>query len=332
MPDDTAEELPPPTAPESISVTVRGWGDEESAPRLAHFVAEVAREFSRCIDLANLDGLTLAGDYAQALAELDRGYETSFVLTPSDDIAIGVAMTPSVIRDGHLKSHIVLNANLAAAMMDQDHELHRTSIHTLAHEAAHVEITAAFDRCFPNVLLRARRANLHDHCRWEVILACWDEYAATRISATFGEDPTDGYEQTFITSLAETRESANRLIRAYRRHGDHGRIMGEVYGEYGRLMKYAAYHLGNLDGHGIDLQARARTIGAMEGHWFTPYLERLQAGLRDLWSEFGRWSSTQPFEAIGDIADDMVREGGVRVSNEGEGRVRIDVPFTPDTI
>ena len=94
------------------------------------------------------------------------------------------------------------------------------------------------------------------HYRWEVTLACWDEYAATRISAPFGKETTDHYEETFIQALQTTRENANRAIRAYRLHHDHGRIAGEVFVEYGRLMKYAAYLLGDLDGREVAIEDR----------------------------------------------------------------------------
>ncbi|WP_298125232.1 hypothetical protein [Brevundimonas sp.] len=85
---------------------------------MGDLVASYVRAISRRINLASLDGITIAGDYAQALLELDRGYETSHTLTPSEGLAIGVAMTPSVIRDGVVKSHLVLNAGIIAALAD----------------------------------------------------------------------------------------------------------------------------------------------------------------------------------------------------------------------
>jgi hypothetical protein len=77
----TEDELGPPFAAENLCVTARGFSTEEDA---------------------------LDYDYAQALASLNRGYEIKHVLTPSDGHAVGIAMTPSVIRDGRLMSHIVV--------------------------------------------------------------------------------------------------------------------------------------------------------------------------------------------------------------------------------
>jgi hypothetical protein len=332
MADDPPDEPPPPSAPETFGVSVRDWNGEATAQQLAECAGGFTRELSRYIDLSNLDGLTLGGDYPKALAELDRGYESTIVLTPSNDIAIGIAMTPSVIRDGQLKSHIVLNAGLVTGLLDTEHELFRFALHTLAHECSHVEVTAAFDRCFPNVLLRSKRADLQEHCRWDVILACWDEYAACRISAGFGDDPTDGYEQTFIQALQTARENANTAIRAYRLHGAHSQIACEVYAEYGRLMKYAAYLLGDLDARDIALEDRPLIAAVLVGHYFQPYLTRLRDALRSLFDTFGGWTSEAPFEVIGDVVDELAGEGGVYMTKSGPGLVNIRVPFRLETI
>jgi hypothetical protein len=99
-------------------------------------------------------------------------------------------------------------------------------------------------------------------------MPCWDEYAATRIGARIGHDPTDWYEQTFLVSLKETRPKANGLIKAYRMHGDHGRILGEVYRGYGEWLKSAAYHLGNMTGRDLSPNVFPATATALDGLWF----------------------------------------------------------------
>lgn len=330
--DDTpaAPLLSDPTAPETFGVCVRDWGDEPACQALGNLVGCFTHELSRYIDLSNLDGLTLGGDHAHALAELDRGYPSTIVLTPSNDVAIGIAMTPSVIRDGQLKSHIVLNAGLIDELRDDKHEFFRFALHILAHECAHVEVTAAFDRCFPNVLLRSTRTDLQDQCRWDVILACWDEYAACRISAGFGDDPTDSYQETLIQSLQTARDKANAAIRTYRSHGDHARIVREVYAEYGRLMKYAAYLLGDLDARELAVEDRPALAAALEGHFFAARLAQLHQALRAIFERFGAWTDETLFETIGDIVDDLAVEGGVMVTKAAPGLVNIAVPFRPE--
>jgi hypothetical protein len=150
-----ADELPPPTAPENMSISLRCFDMEEHARAFGDLVATYVRSLSRYIDLTTLDGITIALDYAQALLDLDRGYATSFKLTPSEGIALGVAMTPAVIRDGKIKSHMLFNAGVLLPLEDEKNEFYEQALHTLAHECAHVEVTERFNAAFPGVLCLA---------------------------------------------------------------------------------------------------------------------------------------------------------------------------------
>lgn len=152
----TEDELGPPTAAENVCVTSRGFPTEEEAREVGTAVRECVILFSRHFDLSRLDGVTVAHDYAQALASLNRGSDTKHVLTPSDGHAVGIAMTPSVIRDGRLMSHIVFNAVVVAPIVKPDPDSIQLPVHVIAHECAHVEITQKFDEAFPNILLRQR--------------------------------------------------------------------------------------------------------------------------------------------------------------------------------
>ena len=322
----------PQTAPENFTVTIQGFDTEEHATQFAHLIGAYVRELSRHIDLRGLDGITVAADYNRALLDLDRGYDTSHRLTPSDEFAIGVAMTPSVIRDGKVKSHIVLNAWIAVALEDPDSEDFSTALHTLAHECAHVEITHRFDTAFPGVLMQSTHDNVHDAFKWQIIQACWDEYAATWISATIGHDPTAGYEETFKIALNETRRKANELIKDYRLHADIDQILAEIYGAYGDLMKFACYFLGNMAGLELSLNDLPATKATLEGHWFSPYFDRMDTICKRISDDYGKWSDRSQFEALGDLADELVADGGLTVSHLGEGRLYVDIPFTPETM
>lgn len=328
----TEPKIGAPTAPDSFVVSARAFTSEEKAHSLAGAIGECIRLLSCHFDLSRLDGVTVAHDYPQALLDLDRGYQTTYRLTPSGGHTVGVAMTPSVLRADALKSHIVLNAPFVDGIEDAKHEHFPLAMHLIAHECAHVEITQKFDAAFPGVLLRQSHADCRAHYRWDCILACWDEYAATRLSARFGEDPTDGYEETFLKHLTQARDVANDRIKAYRTHGELDQVLAEVYDEYGRLLKFAAYHVGNLDGHGVAPQDRPETAAALQGHWFAPYFELLHARCRAIAASYGRWEDTQSFDLIGDLLEEVLAVGGLQFAYMPDGRLRIDIPFTPETI
>lgn len=328
--DDAA--INPTTAPENLQISISAFDTEERATEFGMLVGTYVFELSRYFNLSSLDGLTIAYDYRQALLDLDRGYETSHRLTPSDTHAIGIAMTPTVMREGHLKSHIVLDANFLVALKAPDHEEYSLALHILAHECAHVEVTHRFNAAFPLMLLQQARTNLREAYRWQVILACWDEYAASWLSAQYGRDPTEGYEDTLIQSLDDTRQRANKLIAEYRTHGKVDQILGDIYLAYGDLMKFAAYHLGNLAGRDLRPTDMPRTMATLNGHWFAPYFDRIDAACNVLADHYGRWTDQTAFEAIGVLADELVSLGGLHITDQPDGSLCVNIPFSPETM
>ncbi|WP_300754946.1 hypothetical protein [Janthinobacterium sp.] len=322
---------PDETAPRNLPIHLHGFDTRERAVVFSEWLAGYVREISRYMDLSQLDGVTIAHDYRQALLDLDRGNISLPPLTPSDGYAIGVAMTPLVMRDNSLKSHIVLNAAFMLALENHQHENHRFAFHILAHECAHVEITHRFNTVFPGVLLQRRR-NLQEACRWPIIISCWDEYAATFKSALYGDVQIDGYEETFLNCLDGARPSANRLIAAYRSHASVDQILREVYGVYGDLLKFAAYHIGNIHGLNLTLDDVPRTTDALDGHWFAPYFEELTAACEAIAENYGQWPDQTAFEVIGDLADRLVADGGLYITVIDNNQLYVDIPFSPETM
>lgn len=320
------------TAPKSFCITARGdFPDEESKIQLARYTGDYLRELSKHFDLSSLDGVTVAQDYNQALLELDRGFQTEHLLSPSQGRVIGIAMTPAVIRDGCVKSHIVLNSWYIKSLLDEKDPNYNYAIHVLAHECGHVEVTAKFEASFPGFLATRTHETALESLRWGVILPVWDEYAVCAISHGFGEDKTKAYEDIFLEYLATTRDTANAAIKTFRIHGDARQLVDDVYMAYGNLLKYASYHLGTLAGAGISWLDRPVVCEALVDSWFLPFYERLNAGLAAIFDSYGIWTDQSSFEVIGDIVDDMVRQNGVDITTIPGGAACVVVPMTPET-
>lgn len=96
-------------------------------------------------------------------------------------------------------------------------------------------------------------------------------------------------------------------------------------------MKFAAYHLGNMAGQGLSDDALPRTKQALDGHWFQPVWLKLREACETLWDGFGHWEDQTGFEAIGDIAVELLADRGMILSPlDGDG-MHVDLPFTPQT-
>jgi len=311
----------PSSRPQNIPMCFRGF-ERNAAEGYASTLGALLHEIGKIMDISTLDGMTIAFDYDEALANLDRGYETIRTLTKTTEFATGVAMTPAVLRDSALKSHIVLSGEIVLMLDDDNQENFKSAVHTIAHECAHVEITATYDKCFPNEILRKFYDTVMESWRWDVINACWEEYAACRIASNIGHDPVAGYEEVFVLALNEMDDKITQLVQNF--HGGNAdQLVGPVFGVYGTVMKFTCYLLGAMAGTKKTLASCESARDALSDHWFEPYFERLKQACEDLYDQFGNWSEKSGFNAIGDIVEDIVTDRVMKLWHWPDGTYTI---------
>lgn len=116
----------------SYRVTLHDFGDDVLAQEYAAILESVVGTLSHAIPLHDLDGVTIAADYGDALAKLDRGNpDLPSVASCALGYGIGVAKPVTVVRNGKSKSHLVLAAGIAAAWTSDDAALRASSLHLL---------------------------------------------------------------------------------------------------------------------------------------------------------------------------------------------------------
>ncbi|MFG6560305.1 hypothetical protein [Sulfitobacter sp. 1A15299] len=326
-------EQPQTTMPSNVSASARNYAREEDARAIGSSTLALIQYFGQHMNLHTLDGVTLAYDYDEALKELDRGVEVSTELSASKEWGIGIAMTPAVLRDGAVKSHILFNAVFLEGLMEApDSDACQEAVHTIAHECAHVELNAIKDRQFPGVVLRYQAKTWYEALRMEVIEASWDEYAACRISADFGKNPFENYTEVFLSALAEAGPNVRKAILKCRQDADYNELMIEAQRNIGNLVKYASYVLGTADGLSKDVDTDFKEISeALKGHWFSPFFFRLRDAHRALWQRFGEWESLMEFETIADIWLEMLADRGMEVTPQEDGTMYVSLPFRVNT-
>lgn len=338
MSDDNSREvsaLKNVSIPPNLGLSAHGFPEEAYARDALHKIHSILSVISQYIDLSNLDGVTVSFEYDQSLAKLDRGYETSYVLTATKDVATGVAMAPSVIRNGKLKTHLVMNAEYVLSLLEkqgQETEFFNQALHLVAHECAHVEVTARFDTCFPNVLLKKRHENILDELRWQVILPTWDEYAVCRIAGSIGMDPTNGYLETLKLVLEKTRVECVECVKQYRLHGNVEQVVTEIYGKLGNLMKFTAYYLGALHSANIENEKPEFLKAASGFDWYKPYFEKSERILVELFSQYGEWPDQKAFEQLGDVLEEMAEDIGVFAERQDADAVYFDIPYRAESM
>lgn len=330
--DPVAEfHLPPPSAPESISFSMRGFASTEGAERMANKIASYVRLLSSTMDLSRLDGLTIAYDYDAALADLDRGQVGLRPLTRSnDDQLIGVGMAPAVLRDGIIKVHVVINAAYVEGLDDEGvademSEAFASSLYLLAHECAHVAVTTETDRLLPGTILQHRVANYEAAIFLQVNEACWEEYAACRLSAPFGRGQLHHYEVGLRGVLNVCKERAAAAREGFWRHRDLDRVVSELGPPLAEPLRLAAYVLGHIDGLGEPVEISEETREAIFDAGYGELINALAMTLRSLWDVRGERTKLSDHDGIGDVAREAFWAGGMLIRGRDDGGANIQV-------
>jgi hypothetical protein len=305
------------------------------AKQFGRSVLEAVSVFGSFMDLSRLEGITVAIDYDAALAEVDRGMDGLRPLSRSDSTEMqGVAMAAAVMRDGEVRTHLIFDAAMLVPFVHPEatQDEKADSLAIIAHECAHVGITARKEAAIPDARLGTRIEGFERAITFQVAEICWDEYAACRISAPFAPRQQATHAETLQGVLALARPEANSAIRAYRLHRDTGRLLDESVPPLIQPIKVAAYLLGAMDGAGTSWADLRDTRQAMEDAGYDDLVDRLHETLRQLWETQEAWEPTlDVFEPLQAFAKDVLKSGGLILRSSSDGSCHVDVPFLPGT-
>jgi hypothetical protein len=332
-PPHSETDLPPPTAPENFQVSLRDFVDETEAREFGNIMGLTIRAISRYINLERLDGITVAYDYDDALAQLDRGYQATRVLTrTANDRMLGVAMAPAVMRGGTVKGHLVFHAPFVLPLQDETSEHYQQALYLVAHECGHIQDLKHRDESFPGTILQQQISDYEEAMLEQVAAALWEEYAACYASALLGDGQAAAYEETFVSALSVATDQANDAITAYRLHGDINRVLEEAGNPICEPLRMAAYLIGHLDGRDEDFASLPDIATALKGSPYEKFVDRLSTILRDLWSRRGHWESREEFVPLHDLTRDVLGHGGLKLERQPDGTLYVDIPYTPETM
>jgi hypothetical protein len=242
-------------------------------------------------------------------------------MVPSDDDGVGVAMNVAVVRDGVVRSHLVLHAGLGFALLSENEEAVRVAMLTIAHEAAHVYDQAVRERLIPGIAIGALSMRAEEWWLFGSASACWDEYAACRLSAPIAPSHVRHFETVFCDCLANTPERCRGSVEEFREHRDAAKTLCEVCGYAGNLLRYYSYLLGHVAGASLQLrEAAPRAVAMLQEHRvLTPVLAELQEALERLWEERDAWKGIAAYDPLRRVVRKMLQAGGISLSTTAEG-------------
>lgn len=336
----------PTTLPEDLIITLTNFLEEQDAHRCADVVRGYLQVFGRLMDLSLLDRVYITFDYEGTLASLDSGTGGGRVFSPTnDEIATGVAMAPSVLREGKWKSVIVINAAYARSLSfeigesediteEQLEALREETLHILAHECGHVHDHAMQTKHLPPEAY-SKKWSTFEYRLKEPAMACWGEYIAEFHAAGFGtKDTLHNYEEAFCQRLTAAWPAIIASIRQYRMHGRIDQVLSEVARQIRNVLLYAGYLLGYLAKQEQELEVAApEAVGAAKEHFpLGAFLSRIRTELHALHDRYPKFDSLDVFTPLSDVIHDMYKSAGVSFIEKDDGTLRVEIPHRDDTM
>lgn len=335
----TEEFLRLPSNLPEVGIDLYGFASEDEANAVGQAVQFWLHAFGKMLNLKRLLRVVVSFNYREALADLDRGTPTARpLISTNDEIAIGIAMTPAVMHEGEVRSVIVLNAAYVALITRIDspeHDVLREEVtYTLAHECAHVHDLEMQAASIPELTFNTVLP-FCEQIIFGIVVGCWNEYIACRLSAFMGKEFTlRAYEDTFCLALERAKGRGDAIIRQYRMHGDVSRVTLEVSEEYRKVLVFAAYLMGHLDG--LDLafdESAPKARKAVESSsYFGAFFSRLWDDLRELHSTYGSWNGKTVFDPLRRLVHEFLKIGGIDIQTRPDGTCHVNVPFRPETV
>lgn len=155
--------------------------------------------------------------------------------------------------------------------------------------------------------------------------ACWEEYAACRLSAPFGRGQLHHYEVGLRGVLNVCKERAAAARERFWMHRDLDRIVTELGPPLAEPLRLAAYVLGHIDGLWEAAEMSKETHEAIFDAGYRELIDTLAMALRSLWEVRSERTKLSDHDDIGDVARDAFWAGGMLIRGREDGGANIQV-------
>ncbi|MDR4485707.1 MAG: hypothetical protein R3B95_21365 [Nitrospirales bacterium] len=327
-----SEDLPPVNLPENLRMQVIGFEDS-LARTVGNEIADLVGALSRYWPLNNLIGLTIAYDYAAALAAVDQGFGENAPppqATNDEELGRGSAMALSVLHGGIWKTHVVFGPHLVGLLSSDEEGEKDRGYKLVAHELAHAADHENKRQAFGEIISQPVTELIPDpkeQYLWERSHFIWDEYYASRMSVGFDPEGEGDEDELFATSYIACRDRIQKARREYHWHQISLEEFLEVLKQNLHMVLLAAGYLFGLgDGLEKDLTEVAPKSTPLLQEDLGQAIMRFHAVLLALWEHRREWASYDEFLTLNGPAEALLNDLDLYVHTEDEGRVYIDIP------
>lgn len=334
---DNETEPPPVNLAEGLQVQVKGF-DKDIALTVGNDIAEITRDLSRYLPLYNVVGVTVAADYHDALASIDRGLEHGIPLkaTQDEELGEGIGMAVPVIRDAMVKTHIVLGSGVVGLFVSKNEEDRSMGIKLVVHELAHAADHEFKQQAFGDACLQSCRQLIPDvkeQYLWELCSSIWNEYYASRVSVPYDNQEEPYEDELFSNALVVFRDRLRDARREYHLHRINLEDFLSVLAYNLRIVLLSAgYLFGLQDASDADLVEIAPRSAPLFEEPEGQMILRFHSVLLDIWERRGKWESYDEFLELNRPTEKMLNDLDIYLSITLDNQVYIDIPASAEHI
>ena len=324
-------------APKNFKLTLWDFDDKDEAQRIqmkiAKFVGEFITDFSIVFQIDRLAGITIANDYEALMQSVrqETGGENAEKTPLPEAPKAGVGVGTTVLNSGLdvLKSTIFIPGTVAHALVSDNPEKEAWGAHILAKHLASVAWIGMADKCLPEGILVSVASEIDSWLYGNAHQAI-KGYTMSWVAAAFGnrEEIARELRRLLMENLNHLETKVLKARRAYRRHGDMGKLLATVRPTIRNVLTYAANLLGHsafsgespFDESGVLKDTLQRTGLST---WFNCY----QVHLERFHQRIGKWESFDEFLDFNIHAERLLYAVGMFPRETPEGVVWIEVPY-----
>ncbi|MCK4130182.1 hypothetical protein HFK87_22170 [Ralstonia pseudosolanacearum] len=231
----------------SFSLTCLDFATPEMAEKLGKIVSIIVRETGRSFAIRTLDGMTFALDFPAALKGLDRGSPAMDIIQPQPrEYGRAVARAVEVVRDGELKTHIVMSSIIADWLLSDNEDSHAQAIHVIVSMLAELSHATHYEaplKSLPVIPPDEISKMLHT-----AVSAAPSRYYCARESAFADPKAGERYAQLVKDSLAVAQKTIGTARLSYRVSGDLDGLLRTALRQISFVLGHSAEWLGHRDG------------------------------------------------------------------------------------
>jgi hypothetical protein len=319
-----------------VDIVIDAWRDDSDKQESirASFektLSEIA--CARSLKLERLEGITITDRLDQALAAFDDGgLDRGRTLMRTTGEVEGVAMTPVGVRHGKAYCRIFLQSSTVEDIYGRPSSV--IARYVVVHELAHAHDLTVKSASIEAILVKTPRDLFTPPVFWQIAEIVWNEYAASRLSATENPDMQQTMDQMLVMALRQIKPGTKRIIQTCQQAGRSATAFELATPLVSNVLKHTSHVIGHEEGNRRPNRTLEPALGQslQAAQWESGFSEQ-RSILNEMWASYGNWKDISVFAPLLSFIKRSYRVCAVEVyTQDSQAKARLFMHLLPQFI